>query len=100
MADTHISETAPTKEAHLVKRGDFWLTPSTAILKICLAVDPVVVYSAAIGSGLGAPVVTVTNVTTADGDATYGQPEADLMNEIKADLNILLAALRAKGIIA
>lgn len=31
-------------------------------------------------------------VTTADADATYGQPEADLINEIKADVNRLLAA--------
>lgn len=31
-------------------------------------------------------------VSTADADATYGQPEADLINEIKADLNRLFAA--------
>lgn len=34
-------------------------------------------------------------VTTADGDATYGQPEADLINEIKADYNALAAAFNA-----
>jgi hypothetical protein len=40
-----------------------------------------------------------TNITTADADATYGQPEADLLNELKADVNALRATvldLRAK----
>ncbi len=36
--------------------------------------------------------IQLETITTADGDATYGQPEADLMNEIKADVNRLLAA--------
>jgi predicted RecA/RadA family phage recombinase len=42
----------------------------------------------------------VADVATADADATYGQPEADLINELKAQLNAALAALRAAGIIA
>lgn len=28
-------------------------------------------------------------ITTADADATYGTPEADLINELKADVNII-----------
>jgi hypothetical protein len=38
-----------------------------------------------------AAALTSTTVTTADADATYGQPEADLINEIKADFNLLRA---------
>jgi len=41
----------------------------------------------------------VADVATADADATYGQPEADLINELKAQLNATLAALRSAGII-
>jgi len=40
----------------------------------------------------------VTNVATADADATYGQTEADLINELKTKLNAALAALRAAGL--
>lgn len=39
----------------------------------------------------------VANVATADADATYGQPEADLINELKTKVNALLASLRAAG---
>lgn len=35
-------------------------------------------------------------VATADADATYGQPEADLINEIKADVNTLVANLNTE----
>jgi hypothetical protein len=42
----------------------------------------------------------VASVATADADATYGQPEADLINETKDQLNALLASLRAAGVIA
>jgi hypothetical protein len=38
--------------------------------------------------------VAVADVATADADATYGQPEADLINECKDQLNALLASLR------
>ena len=40
----------------------------------------------------------VANVATADADATYGQPEADLINELKTKLNAALASLRAAGL--
>ncbi len=36
--------------------------------------------------------IQLETIATADGDATYGQPEADLLNEIKADVNRLLVA--------
>lgn len=53
-------------------------------------------------------------ITTADADATYGQPEADLINELKTDYNAavtlinelktvqnaLLAKLRTAGVIS
>lgn len=42
----------------------------------------------------------VADVATADADTSYGQPEADLLNELKAQLNDLLAKLRIQGIIA
>lgn len=42
----------------------------------------------------------VANVATANADATYGQPEADLINELKTKLNALLAELRQAGTIA
>lgn len=42
----------------------------------------------------------VANVATANADATYGQPEADLINELKTKVNALLAALRTAGVIA
>jgi hypothetical protein len=44
--------------------------------------------------------VAVANVATANADATYGQPEADLINELKAKLNATLVELRNAGIIA
>lgn len=39
----------------------------------------------------------VDDVATADADATFGQPEADLVNEIKDQLNALLEQLRNAG---
>ena len=46
----------------------------------------------------GGAVEPVANVATANADATYGQPEADLINELKTTVNSLLAALRAAGL--
>lgn len=43
--------------------------------------------------------VAVASVATADADATYGQPEADLINELKTQVNALLASLRTTGVI-
>jgi hypothetical protein len=43
------------------------------------AADPTAISASALASPL---------IATADADATYGQPEADLLNELKADLNI------------
>jgi hypothetical protein len=49
-----------------------------------------------VGAVLASPLITATDpgaaltsplTTTADADATYGQPEADLINELKTDLN-------------
>lgn len=37
-----------------------------------------------VAAALAAPLIT-----TADADATFGQPEADLVNELKADVNIM-----------
>ena len=48
---------------------------------IVYAPDP-----SALGAALASPLIT-----TADADATYGQPEADLINELKADVNTLVA---------
>ncbi|RSN12813.1 hypothetical protein DMB42_11585 [Nonomuraea sp. WAC 01424] len=42
----------------------------------------------------------VPNVATANADATYGQPEADLINELKTQVNALLASLRAAGLLS
>lgn len=47
-----------------------------------------------------ASAAAIANVATADADATYGQPEADLINELKTKLNAALAALRAAGIVS
>ena len=41
-----------------------------------------------------------TDVATADADATYGTEERDLINELKTNLNALLAALRNADIIS
>lgn len=43
--------------------------------------------------------VAVAAVATANADATYGQPEADLINELKTKLNALLVECRKAGII-
>lgn len=43
--------------------------------------------------------VAVTDVVTANADATYGQPEADLINELKTKLNAVLVELRKAGVI-
>jgi hypothetical protein len=42
----------------------------------------------------------VADVATANADATYGQPEADLINELKTKLNAALVELRKAGIIS
>jgi hypothetical protein len=44
--------------------------------------------------------VAVAAVATADADATYGQPEADLINELKTKLNALLVECRKAGVIS
>lgn len=44
--------------------------------------------------------VAVAVVATANADATYGQPEADLINELKSKLNALLVECRKAGIIS
>ncbi len=41
-----------------------------------------------------------TDVATADADVTYGTLERDLINELKANFNALLAALRSADIIS
>lgn len=41
----------------------------------------------------------IADVATANADATYGQPEADLINELKTKLNSVLAALRVAGVV-
>lgn len=48
----------------------------------------------------GYAVVAIVNVATADADATYGQPEADLINELKAKFNATLVELRKAGVIS
>lgn len=40
----------------------------------------------------------VDEVATADADATYGQPEADLINELKTQLNDLIDKLQDSGL--
>jgi predicted RecA/RadA family phage recombinase len=42
----------------------------------------------------------VADIATADADGTYGAPEATLINELKTQVNALLARLRIAGIIA
>lgn len=48
------------------------------------------------------PIPVIAAVATANADATYGQPEADLINELKSKVNLLLAGLKANapGILA
>lgn len=41
----------------------------------------------------------IANEATADADATYGQPEADLLNSMKTKVNSILAAMRSAKII-
>lgn len=43
---------------------------------------------------------TIAAVATADADATYGSPEATLINELKTQFNDLLAKLKIQGLIA
>jgi hypothetical protein len=47
-----------------------------------------------VGGSTGQIATGVADVATANADATYGQPEADLINELKTKLNALLAELR------
>lgn len=49
---------------------------------------------------LEGPEAAVADVATADADSTYGAAEATLINEIKTQLNALLARLRLNGAIA
>jgi len=48
----------------------------------------------------GMPAAAVADVETADADDTYGVEERTLINELKAQVNALLASLRAAGILA
>lgn len=48
----------------------------------------------------GTQAAAIAAEATADADATYGQPEADLINSMKVKLNAALAALRGAGIVA
>ena len=50
-------------------------------------------------SDITAQAAAVADVATANADATYGQPEADLINELKTKVNALLASLRTAGVI-
>lgn len=43
--------------------------------------------------------IAIADVSTANADATYGQAEADLINELKTTVNALLAELRSDGLI-
>lgn len=43
------------------------------------------------------PAAANANVANANADATYGQPEADLINELKTQFNSLQAKLRTAG---
>lgn len=45
----------------------------------------------------GKALSSVADVAEPDADATYGQEEADLINEIKAQLNALFTELRDRG---
>lgn len=47
-----------------------------------------------------AQAANVVAAAVANADATYGQPEADLINELKTQLNAALAALKAAGLMA
>ncbi len=48
----------------------------------------------------GSQAATVAAVATANADATYGQPEADLINEVKVQFNALRTSLRTAGVVA
>ena len=50
------------------------------------------------GTAVATP-AAIAAVATANADATYGQPEADLINELKTQVNLLLVAMRTLGII-
>ena len=41
----------------------------------------------------------IVNEATADADATYGQPEADLLNSMKAKVNLVITAMTSSRII-
>ncbi|HEY7274306.1 MAG TPA: hypothetical protein VH502_16355 [Actinoplanes sp.] len=51
------------------------------------------------GAGAATVAEAVDDVATADADATYGQSEADLINECKDQINALLASLRTAGLL-
>lgn len=42
----------------------------------------------------------IAAVATADSDATYGAAESTLLNELKTQLNLVIAALKTAGIVA
>lgn len=46
-----------------------------------------------------APAANIAAVATADADGTYGSAEADLINELKTKVNLLLVACKARGIV-
>lgn len=65
-----------------------------------LGADGGAIKGQATPGGAAAQAAAIADVATADADPTYGQPEADLINELKAQVNLLLAAARNAGLMA
>lgn len=98
---THIRETAPTLADNLVAPGDLWLQPSTGQLKVCLQVQPTVVFSVAVGGGLAGSAPTIANAPAGGTGAAAGAYDTSANRDAMiASLNALLNTLRAKGIIS
>jgi hypothetical protein len=62
--------------------------------------DGGVVKGQSTANGAVSQAAAIAAVATADADAAYGQPEADLINELKSKVNLLLTACRNAGVMA
>lgn len=105
--ETHIKTTQPSVPP--LKVGDLWLDPSTGALKICVSLDPKVVFSTVAAVRSADAVANVAGTIPAGGVGaaaggwdTSGNRDTAIatIGEIKTQLNALLAELRVSGVIA
>ncbi len=102
-----ITEDTPGVDASFrgAPKGALLVDTTNGVLYMNTGSSTVPVWSAVASSEIAdvltnIPVTTIAAVATADADATYGSPEATLLNELKTQMNLVIAALKTAKIVA